>query len=82
MEATVLIGNDDTELNSVRLICARGHYENGTITSGEGFWGDWTTPLSCNQYPNKLFYITAFDLQVEKPVIQSYISVHGFICKS
>lgn len=56
--------NDDTALNTVKLICASGNETTETITSGEGFWGDWTDPVTCNSYN----FVKAFALQVEEPV--------------
>ncbi|KAJ7985440.1 hypothetical protein DPEC_G00352060 [Dallia pectoralis] len=55
-------GLDDTALNGIRLICAKGEERSFlyTIESHTGFYGDWSAPQYC---PRGV--LTSFQLRVE-----------------
>ncbi|XP_053319897.1 vitelline membrane outer layer protein 1-like [Spea bombifrons] len=57
-------GGDDTAVNGIRLLCSprSSSHPESTITSGEGKWGSWTSPLRC-----RTGYLVVFSLKVERP---------------
>jgi Vitelline membrane outer layer protein I (VOMI) len=53
---------DDTGLNAVSLRCRDRNWQNrGLVEPGSGFWGDWSSEVSCS--PGS--FVTHFQLQVE-----------------